>query len=74
MPYWIHVSTINGSDALVGDITDEQLDMLGPLLNELGAAFEFGLMGSKEVLGGCLASLADESFEQGLILPMARKH
>lgn len=74
MPYWIHVSTVNGSEALVGDITDEQLDMLGPLFNELGAAFEFGLMGSKEVLGGCLASMAGDGSEQSFILPLTQKH
>ncbi|OQP74750.1 hypothetical protein IA54_012075 [Xanthomonas phaseoli pv. syngonii LMG 9055] len=74
MPYWIHVSTVNGSEALVGDINDEQLDMLAPLFNELGAAIEFGVMGSKEVLGGYLASLADESSEQAFILSMTQKH
>lgn len=67
--YWMNVSTVGGSEALVGNISDEQLKLLAPLFNELGAAIEFGQMGSSEILGGCLATVAtNEGSEKGFLL------
>lgn len=67
--YWMNVSTVGGSEALVGNISDEQLKLLAPLFNELGAAIEFGYMGSSEILGGCLATVVtDEGSGKGFVL------
>lgn len=69
MMYWLNVSTDKGSDARVGSVTEEQLTLLAPILNELGAALEFGLMGSSEILGGCLATVViDEGIQNAFIL------
>lgn len=66
--YWINVSTVKGSEARVGNISEEQLTLLAPIFNELGAALEFGLMGSSEILGGCLATvMTDEGPEKAFI-------
>lgn len=67
--YWINVSTLSGSEARVGDISEEQLTLLGPILNELGAALEFGQMGSSEILGGCLATvMTDEGSDKAFVI------
>lgn len=67
--YWMNVSTVGGSAALIGNISDEQLKLLAPLFNELGAAIEFGQMGSSEILGGCLATVVTNEGSEKVFLP-----
>lgn len=54
--FWIEITTLNGVDARLESIGEEELRELMPLLSSLGASGYFGEIGSSKVAGGWLAN------------------
>lgn len=57
--YWVQIITIESSEVRLNQVSDAELAALMPILAELGADAKFGLNGSEQILGGCLATCLD---------------
>ncbi|SDW85338.1 hypothetical protein [Lysobacter enzymogenes] len=61
--FWIEITTLNGVEARLESIGEEDLRELMPLLSSLGAAGHFGEVGSSKVTGGWLANGAASGYD-----------